>query len=301
MLFVLDRPKYSRPHTRLNYHSINTTLPVFTDSLQTVGKAIDSREQTPTVSVPTWEAMMRVWMCVVALGVGLSSTVAGYPAYGKTGFETETAELLITLLKAGRSIVSERQDLINDAGRGHKEFTDERLGLELMDRFKAETGIDLSQPNNLPQRELLLAMVQAQREVIFDAQPVINKQGIGYKGFAPSIFARKVRQKFFAKTGITVKLTGMEYRFPGNQPDDFEAEVLRMFADPRHPKGQQYAKTTTVKGKPVVRVLHPDYADAGCLTCHGDPKGEWDVTGMQKEGWEEGALAGAISVIVPIR
>ena len=244
---------------------------------------------------------MRVPMCVFALWVGLWAPIAAAPAYAKAGVETETAELLVTLLKAGRSIVSERQDLINDPKKGHKGFTDEQMGRELIERFKAETHIDLSQPNNLPNRDLLLAMVQAEREVIFDAQPMLNKQGIGYKGFGPSLFARKVGQKYFAKTGITVKLTGMEYRFPGNQPDDFEAEVLRMFADPRHPKGQPYAKMTIVNGKPAVRVMNPDYAAPSCLGCHGGPKGEWDVTGMKKEGWKEGALAGAISVVIPLR
>lgn len=246
---------------------------------------------------------MRVRTSVFALGlsIGLWAVITASPTHAKTGGETEVAELLITLLKAGRSIVSEHQDLINDARKGHKGFTDEQMNRQLIERFKAETHIDLSQPNTLPYRDLLLAMVQAEREVIFDAQPVINKQGIAYKGFGPSVFARKAGQKYFAKTGITVKLTGMEHRFPGNQPDDFEAEVLRMFADPRHPKGQPYAKATIVNGKPAVRVLTPDYAEAGCLACHGSPKGEWDMTGMKKEGWKEGALAGAISVVVPIR
>jgi hypothetical protein len=237
----------------------------------------------------------------LGLSIGLWTVITAFPTHAKTGDETEVAELLIALLKAGRSIVSEHQDLINDARKGHKGFTDEQMSRQLIERFKAGTHIDLSQPTTHPYRELLLAMVQAECEVIFDAQPVINKQGIAYKGFGPSVFARKAGQKYFAKTGITVKLTGMEHRFPGNQPDDFEAEVLRMFADPRHPKGQPYAKATIVNGKPAVRVLHPDYADASCLACHGGPKGEWDVTGMKKEGWKEGALAGAISVVVPIR
>jgi hypothetical protein len=105
----------------------------------------------------------------------------------------------------------------------------------------------------------------------------------------------------FAKTGVRVKLTGTESRFPGNQPDDFEAEVLRMFADPRHPKGQRYAKVSVVNGKPAMRVMTPEYADAACLVCHGSPKGEWDMMGMKKEGWKEGELAGAISVVMPLR
>ena len=244
---------------------------------------------------------MRVRLCVFALWVGLCAPITVASAYAKSGAETETAELLITLLKAGRSIVSERQSLINDAKKGHKGFTDSEMGRALMERFKAETHIDLAQADGLAQKDVLLAMVQAEREVIFDAQPVINKQGIGFKGFVPSLFARKTGQKFFAKTGIRVRLTSMDYRFPGNQPDDFEAEVLRMFSDPRHPKGQQYAKATMVKGRPALRVMDPEYAEASCLGCHGGPKGERDMTGMIKEGWKEGALAGAISVVMPMR
>jgi hypothetical protein len=251
-------------------------------------------------SVLDQEKMMRVWISIVALGVGLWTAIAASAAYAKTGVETETADLLIVLLKAGRSIVSERQPMINDPKKGNKGFTDAHMGRELLERFKAETHIDLSQPNGLPQRDLLLAMVQAEREVIFDAQPVINKEGIGFKGLVPSLFVRKVGQKFFVKTGIRMKLTGMDYRFPGNQPDDFEAEVLRMFADPRHPRGQQYAKATMVNGKPAIRVMNPEYADGSCLGCHGSPKGERDMTGMKKEGWKEGALAGAISVVIPM-
>jgi hypothetical protein len=32
--------------------------------------------------------------------------------------------------------------------------------------------------------------------------------------------------------------------------EDFEAEVLRMFADPYHPNGHQYAMVTIVNGNP---------------------------------------------------
>ena len=144
-------------------------------------------------------------------------------------------------------------------------------------------------------------MVESQHEVVLEAQPIINKQGIAFKGFVPSVFARKTGQKLFAKTGIGVKLTGIDYRFSGNKPDDFEAEVLRMFADPRHQKGQRYAKVTMLNGSPVMRVMDPEYASATGLTCHGGPKGERDRSGMKKEGWKEGELAGAISVVLPLR
>lgn len=243
---------------------------------------------------------MKVMMSSLILVAALSAIVVGMPSHARAGDETETAELLIALIKAGRAVVSEHQALINDASKGNKGFTDEFVGHKIIEKFKAKTRVDLSRPNGIPQSRLLLTMLESEREVVLEAQPVINKQGVAFKGFIPAVFARKAGQMFYRKTGIKVKLTGADYRFPGNKPDDFEAEVLRMFADPRHPKGQQYAKVKMVDGKPVLRVMDPEYADATCLTCHGGPTGERDITGMKKEGWKEGELAGAISVVMPL-
>ena len=94
---------------------------------------------------------------------------------------------------------------------------------------------------------------------------------------------------------------GTDYRFSGNKPDDFEMEVLRMFADSRHPKGQSYGRNMLVAGNRALRLMQPEYATASCLSCHGSPKGERNITGMRKEGWKEGELAGAISVTMPLR
>jgi len=244
---------------------------------------------------------MKVRMSSLILGAGLCAMVAGMPSHAKAGDEAETADLLISLLKAGRAVVSEHQALINDAAKGNKGFTDEFVAHEIIEKFKAKTRVDLNRPTGIPQAPVLLSLLEAEREVVLEAQPVINKQGVAFKGFIQAVFGRKAGEKFYKKTGIKVKLTGTDYRYPGNRPDDFESEVLRMFADPRHPKGQQYAKATMVGGKPVMRVMDPEYAGATCLTCHGGPKGERDITGTKKEGWKEGELAGAISVVVPMR
>lgn len=253
------------------------------------------------VGLETRSGVVRARVSALMLGVGLCATVAGTPARAGMGNEPETAELLIALMKTGRAVVSDYQSVINDGSRGEKGFTDEVVGREIIQRFKARTRVDLSRPVGLPQSQVLLALLESEREVVLDAQPVINRQGIAFKGFIPSVFARKAGEKFYQKTGIRMKLTGTEYRFPGNKPDDFEAEVLRIFANPRHPKGQQYTKVTMVSGKPVMRVMEPEYAGATCLACHGGPKGERDITGMKKEGWKEGELAGAISVVMPLR
>ena len=119
--------------------------------------------------------------------------------------------------------------------------------------------------------------------------------------FIPAVFARKTGENFYKKTGVRLKLTGIDYRNVNNRPDDFEAEVLRMFSDARHPKGQTYVRNTVVDGRPVLRMMDPEYAAASCLSCHGGPKGGKDITGGHKEGWKEGDLAGAISVDLPLK
>ena len=37
-----------------------------------------------------------------------------------------------------------------------------------------------------------------------------------------------------------------------------------------------------------------------CLECHGEPKGEIDVTGHPKEGWAIDDIGGAISIVIPM-
>ena len=244
--------------------------------------------------------MRRLVLMMVAVGMTAIS-LAWCTSARAANEATEVAEHLIELVKIGRQVVSEHQTTINDAAKAEKGFTADFVADQVMERFKKKTKIDLRVPNVVPQANFYLALVDAEREVVDEAQPVINKAGIGFKGFLPAVFARKSGEHFYQKTGIRLKLTSADYRFPGNKPDDFESEVLRMFADARHPKGQPYSKATMIDGKPVLRMMDPEYASTTCLNCHGSPKGERDITGMKKEGWKEGDLAGAISIVLPMR
>jgi uncharacterized protein DUF3365 len=237
----------------------------------------------------------RVLSGAAAMALALSAS----PGFAAN--EAEVAEHLIDLVKIGRSVMSEQMANINDASKADKGFTGGYMAAQVIERFKKKTKIDLRIPNVVPQAGLYLALVEAEKDVVDEAQPVINRPGIGFKGFIPAVFARKTGEHFFKKTGVKLKLTGIDYRNVNNRPDDFEAEVLRMFSDPRHPKGQTYVRNTMLDGKPVLRMMDPEYAGASCLNCHGTPKGEKDLTGGRKEGWKEGDLAGAISVVLPLK
>ncbi|RPH80667.1 MAG: DUF3365 domain-containing protein, partial [Nitrospiraceae bacterium] len=184
---------------------------------------------------------------------------------------------------------------------GEKGFTADFVADQIMERFKQKTKIDLRIPNVVPQANFYLALVESERDVVDEAQPVINRQGVGFKGFIHAVFARRVGEHFYKKTGVRIKLTGIDYRNPNSKPDDFEQEVLRMFSDPRHPKDQVYVRNTMVEGRPALRIMDPEYVASSCLSCHGKPKGERDISGMKKEGWKEGGLAGAISLVLPLK
>jgi Protein of unknown function (DUF3365) len=244
--------------------------------------------------------MRRQALMIVAVGVTTISLACSTPTRAASEAEV-LAEHLIELVNIGRTVVSEHQDTINDAAKAEKGFTADFVADQVMERFKKKTKIDLRIPNVVPQAQFYLALVETEREVVDEAQPVINRQGVGFKGFLHAVFARRVGEHFYKKSGVRMKLTGINYRNPNNKPDYFEEEVLRMFSDPRHPKGQSYVRNTMFDGRPVLRMVDPEYAAASCLSCHGPPKGERDITGMKKEGWKEGDFAGAISLVLPLR
>lgn len=224
---------------------------------------------------------------------------ASPPAYAAG--EMEVAELLIKLVQAGRRVVSDHQQTINDPTLADKGFSPEVFEKELRQRYLEVAQYDLSQPPKTAQDKLIHALFRAGKEVVADHQPAINRPGIAYKNFIPAVWARKTGEKFEKTTGVRLKLTSANYRYQGNRPDDFEAEVLKLFEDKDYPKGKSYSRTMMQDGKLVLRMLVPEYASKACLSCHGEPKGQRDISGNSKEGWKEGDLAGAISLTMPVK
>lgn len=237
---------------------------------------------------------------VKSLALTLGLLAAG--SAGAAGNEEKLARNLASLLVAGRAVVAQNQPLINDAGKGAKGFTAEVFGAAVAAEYKAKAGIDLAAlDRSKPEDKKLLALFDAEREVVAEAQPVIDMAGMGFKGFTPAVFGLGAAQKFTAATGIYLKQTSEKYRNPQNQPDAFEKKVLARLGAGDWEKGKGVAEVGEWKGKKAVRYLQPLYIAKACLSCHGDPKGELDIAGRAKEGYHEGDLRGAVSVAVPLQ
>jgi len=217
----------------------------------------------------------------------------------------ETARLLAKLLQSGRLVIERNQAVIDDPHRGDKGFTPEVFERQLREEFRQRTGIDLASLSQKSAtftapplaRELLPALIEASKEVVNDAQVVINQRGIGYKNFIPATYGSQAAARFSKRSHVQLKQTALQPRNPKNEPDEYESSVLRWLSG--RPNGEAYVSELTESGK-TLRVIMPIYYMRECLACHGEPKGEWDISGYPREGAHEGDLAGAISVRIPL-
>ncbi len=211
---------------------------------------------------------------------------------------------LANLLRAGRNVVSTNQPLINDPDIGEKNFTGDKLVAEAEAIYAKRTGSPLAM-DGLSERDrrLVAAQKEAMLRIVEQHQSDINKEGVGFKGFIPAVFARLVNEEFEALAGseARVRVTAPTnlVRNRKSRPDAWEREVLetRLLADD-WPKGQYYTERVDFEGRPAFRMLFPEYYRASCLSCHGQPQGELDITGYPKEGGKEGDLGGAISIVI---
>jgi len=212
----------------------------------------------------------------------------------------ETGRLLAILLDAGRVAVGGNMKLINDPEKGDKGFTPAVFEKQLTEKFKDRAKVDLDnlKSEKVPDlaKKLLPQLVEASKSVVADYQPIINRKGVGFKGFIPATFGTQAAAKFRAKTGVYLKQTQNPARNPKNTPDEFELKGLAKFASASYPREGEKILSESVDGGKAMRVMLPLFMLKGCLPCHGEPKGEKDISGYMKEGAKEGDLAGAISV-----
>jgi hypothetical protein len=217
---------------------------------------------------------------------------------GKIALETAT------LFRAARAVISDHQDLINDAAKGDKGLSGAVVIEKAKQNYKKAKGHDIPQEDSASlSSQVQTALFTAINEVMDNAQPLINEPGKGFKGFLPAVFAKQVADAASRKLEgkVFIKLTAPKelVRNRANRPDEWESNVIEgKFKSAGWTKGQEFSEAAPHKGRPGLRLLIPEYYGQSCLACHGIPKGERDITGGLKEGKALGDLGGAISVVV---
>ncbi len=234
--------------------------------------------------------MRKIFLCAAAVAI---ASMMSFPTYAS---DDETAKELATLFAAGRAVISDNQEKINDANLGDKGLTGDAVIAATKEKFKEKTGKDVDDNNPFQK-----AILDAINDVMKDAQPVINEKGKGFKGFIPAVFAGQVASKASEKlTGkAAIKLTAPKelVRNRKNKPDEWENKAIEeSFKKAGYEKGKAFFENTTIDGKYAFRYIQPEYYKQSCLSCHGGPKGEIDISGEKKEGANLVDLGGAISV-----
>ncbi len=216
--------------------------------------------------------------------------------------ELRIATTVAVMLQSARAIISSHQERINDPAGGDKGLTGDVVLDEAIARFRETTGVDpLEVDPSSYEGRLLRALMDAVVEVMDDNQETINADGIGFKGFIPATFARLVTESFGrrvdAEAAVKVTAPPELVRNRQSRPDDWEEAAIREYLqDVAWPRGKIYAGFDDSADGARVRVMVPEYYGQSCLTCHGGPAGEIDVTGYPKEGASEGDLGGVISI-----
>lgn len=235
----------------------------------------------------------------------LIATLASLPLAAAADENSENLEIALALadvLRAARSEIASQQPLINDATIENKGLDGARL-IELV-KARLEAS-DKAQLLNLSADSRKGALIQAQlesiREVIDQNQSVVNRKDVGFKGFVPAVFARLVNERFGEKVGdqAKVKVTAPLdlVRNRKSRPDSWELSVIEeRFKSAGWKAGTLHSESTGTDSSKAYRVMVPEYYGAGCMSCHGSPKGAVDITGYPKEGGAVGDLGGAISI-----
>jgi len=215
---------------------------------------------------------------------------------------SETGRLLAILLDAGRSTIAKNQDLINDASKADKGYTSQVFQRQVAEDFQRRTGVALTnlEEAKIPEmaKPLLARLMEEAKKTIDTYQSVINVSGFAYKGLIPATFGTETATRFQSWSGIYMKQTAPSHlvRNPKNKPDDYESAVFSRFATSNSDQAPDKVFSEVTDDGKYVRVLLPLFYQKACLSCHGEPKGQRDISGYPREGAREGELGGAISV-----
>ncbi len=106
----------------------------------------------------------------------------------------------------------------------------------------------------------------------------------------PVIMALNVAASKAQEAGYVFRVPKIDPRNSKNTPDSLEKAILDEIS-------RNNLTEKIVIEDNQIRYFKPIRLTTECLYCHGDPRGEKDVTGGIKEGWREGEIHGAFEII----
>ncbi len=182
---------------------------------------------------------------------------------------------LTTLLDAARKVIADHQTVINSQS-SDKAFTADKVLAETLSNYIEATGHPLTDlDQNSAEGMILQAEMDAIRDVIDQAQALINDPAVQDKSFPPAIFTYQVAQSFNKKVKnlAYLKFTAPQelIRLKSNAPDKWEDKIIKSkFQSPDWQKGELIAEVAELNGKKAFRLMIPKYYDSSCLkACHG--------------------------------
>jgi hypothetical protein len=248
-------------------------------------------------------ASITIFFVCAAFAIAVSFAVTGAADDNdQDAKDTKIAKSLAAMLSAGLTVISRNQDRINSPDIENKGLDGQTVLAQTREVYQETTGSDPSKIDPDSRHGRLLGVeMNAIVEVMNAHQRELNQRGVGFKGFIPATFGRLITESFGkgAAGDAEIKITAPSefIRNRKARPDNWEGAVIReKLLSASWPKGQFYAAVADSKGRTAFRVAVPEYYSASCLSCHGSPKGQIDMTGYPKEGRSEGDLGGVISI-----
>ena len=231
-------------------------------------------------------------LCAGAVLIGALTPVIAVAAPVKADRATvDSGKSFAVFFHSARVVISRNQDLINDAGKGDKGLTGDKVISQAKEIYTELTG------GSLVAGEAQTVLLAAIREVMAEAQAMINSEGTGFKGFVPATFGRQVADKVAASAAIEIRQTNKKVRNRRNRADEWEKAVFAVI--PKSAEGgppKVFRESYAERGKVIHRFLIAEYYESSCLACHGGAKGDRDITGSKMEGRAAGEFGGAISI-----
>lgn len=154
----------------------------------------------------------------------------------------------------------------------------------------------------LTEARALSAQMQASWEYIGSIQDSINYDSSGnysFKGIYCATAAKQIAESFTnGSSGYVFRYVRHNPRNPNDTPDNFESDAIDAFQSTG--RVEAYGMSA-YENERVFRYVTALFVEESCLPCHGDPAGSRDETGLFREGMRVGDLAGASSIVIPIK